>query len=62
MLISKSDNIDAMLGSPVDTQLEELEYILGVDVCEGMIGSTEVVKTIEATGFHMATLLTSCII
>ena len=51
-----------MLGSPDDTKFEELEYILGVDVCEGMIGSTEVVKTIEATGFHMATLLTSCII
>jgi hypothetical protein len=50
-----------MLGSPDDTKLEELEYILGVDVCQGMIGSTEVVKTIDATGFHMDTLLAYCI-
>ena len=62
MHISKSDSIDAILGSPLDDEFADLVYILGVDVWDGTIGSNGVVKTNDDIGFHMATLLTSCII
>ena len=40
---------------------DELLYAVGVDVCVGTMGNSEVVKAIEEAGFHSGAPLISCV-
>ena len=55
--------MDAIFGSPDRMKFDdELLYIVGFDVFVGTIGNSDVVKTMEETGFHNDTPLISCVI
>ena len=55
-----SNKMDAIFAWPPDVSpADGSPYTYGRDVCEGTIGSRDVVNTSEAIGFHRVTPLTS---